>query len=914
MYAAGNYPAVQHYHQQAYVAAQLPPSLQLQGAPTCRNPKQLLTECQLAASFSIPQQLHFLHAHVASSSRRQLVVASAAKPQAVQGYSDEEDQGLLGWAYEEQQQQQQQQLPLAGKPVSDQQKQEDAASAAHSQQRPRQVTLRKHTAKPGTDAATAAKAQRTTNTQRRKQTTHGANARQQQQQQQRGQQQTLADADGYAAAQERVRQLLITADINDLEAAAAALPDNVNDIVIALQLLATAPKPPGLAAAKRYDAAVQQLAAAVVRKFKQLLLKGQLQDEQRQQQQQHDEVAGHHHPSQASSSSSSSSSVSSMGLVQQPAESRSHPAAAAAAAQDMHASLASALAGLPGTKLAAAAFSLGVLRHYDAQLVPALEQGSLQVMLSINRNGSSSSSSAATYKASEVKAGLRRQQQQQPRPVRINANQLGQLAQGFVYLDHELSPAWQAAFLQVCRKQMQHMKAPQLASIAAFLLRYRLCSNSSSSSSSSGSSGADTDRLLAHLSSTSRLLSSSSSSGIGMGNSSSAATAVAAFNKSSSSLTAAAAVTAAGGGASCVVAYHHPAAAAAAAGLSSGDITWQLYSGWSEAFVTTAAQQAQTLKPHHLVPVLQAAAGLYQQHLQLQGAKRMKMLPQQQQQQQQQSALAVDDAASVSSNKQRRQLAAARAFGDLPCAMPATHHAAAARKSAGYLTSSSSSGSSWLQPLLLSFQQQLPDMKMQHLAAVLPALAQLTVLPWPGKAAELVLLQLRLLLPSSTGSDAVAAAAAAACLAPPGAIAADSKLSDALLQRLHAVMPTLGPGELAAAVQTLAVLQVKPYRAWIYELCARLRVEACNMSALEVLAALEGLAALRVQVDPEVMHLFVLGVQRGLGVMSSSELQRTVAALRRMYPRVLPGRTVARLVEEMQRRVALLELQEIGGF
>jgi hypothetical protein len=217
-----------------------------------------------------------------------------------------------------------------------------------------------------------------------------------------------------------------------------------------------------------------------------------------------------------------------------------------------------------------------------------------------------------------------------------------------------------------------------------------------------------------------------------------------------------------------------------------------------------------------------------------------------------------------------------------------------------------------LLPLLLSFQQQLPDMKMQHLAAVLPALSQLTVLPWPDSVAQLLLLQLRLLLPAASGPDAVTAAAAAACLAPPEAIAADTALHYALLQRLHAVMSTLSPGGLAAAVQTLAVLQVKPYRAWVFELCARLRVEARSMSVLEVLAVLEGLAALKVQLDPAVLHLLVLGVQRGLGVMSSDDLCRTVAALRRMYPRVLPGRTVAQLVEEMERRAALLELQQVA--
>jgi hypothetical protein len=691
----------------------------------------------------------------------------------------------------------------------------------------------------------------------------GVNQQQQQQWQQRQQQQQrygqrarAADDDGYAAAQQRVRQLLVSADMSNPAAAAAALPDTVNDIVIALQILATAPKPPGLVAAKQYDASVQLLAAAVVDKFKRLLL--------RQQQQ---------HPGSRRSSSSD--------IGQQPAEAAAcQPAAAAAAAaaeDDTQSSLATALAGLPATKLAAAAFSLGVLRRYDTQLVPALEQGSLQLMLH------SSSSSSTGDPGAHAKAGSWQQQQQQQqqgfRPTWFNANQLGQLAQGFVYLDHELSPAWQAAFLQTCRRQMQYMKAPQLASVAAFLLRYRLHSNSSSSSAEALRTGS----TITHLSSTSRLLNSSSG----------AATALTA-----SGITHPSAATM----------QQPPAAAAAglaaATGPSSSDVTWQLYSGWSKAYLAAAAQQADALKPQHMVPVLQAAAGLYQEHLQMIAAGYL------QQQQQQMSDHGV---VTPMSNKQRRRLAAARLFGDLPVTMPAAAAAAAPAYAAhGSNSSSSSSEAVWLLPLLLSFQQQLPDMKMQHLAAMLPSLAQLTALPWPDNVAKMLLLQLRLLLPAASGPDAVTAAAAAACLAPRGAIAADIDLHYALLQRLHAVMSTLSPGGLAAAVQTLAVLQVRPYRAWVFELCARLRVEARSMSAPEVLAVLEGLAAVKVQLDPEVLHFLVLGVQRGLGVMSRGDLCRTVAALRRMYPRVLPGRTVAQLVEEMERRAALLELQEVA--
>ncbi|KAF6264145.1 hypothetical protein COO60DRAFT_1662012 [Scenedesmus sp. NREL 46B-D3] len=909
MHVAGIAFRLAQHQQQAVVAmaAQLTMALQLQSVAACRQQSQLITRRQLAASFNNPQQLQSFHAHVHSSSR-QVVTALGARPVARQSDSVSEDQGqLLQWSFDEQQQQQQQQQQQHRSHVAEQRNMQQGAPA-HKQQRLGQGAGRKDStasAQAFTAAAPAARSS-TGNAQRRTRAGQGKPGAYQQQQQHRHQQKA-ADDDGYAAAQQRVRQLLISADLSNPDAAAAALPDTVNDIVIALQLLATAPKPPGAAAAKQYDAAVQQLAATVVHKFKLLVLRQQQPDQQGQQHVQHQQHINLQAPAPDKPGSSRRVSIE---LTQQLAEAGPSQRAAAAG-QSMQCSLASALAGVPATKLAAATFSLGVLRQYDTQLVPALEQGSLQLMLS-SCSSNSSSSSSSTYRSSstnssrnpssgrlEAKAadveGIKQQQQLGFTPARFNANQLGQLAQGFVYLDHELSPAWQAAFLQVCRGQMQHMKAPQLASIAAFLLRYRLCSSSSSrssssSNSSSSSSSLGADSLLAQLSATSRLLNSDSSSSDG-------------------SSCAAATVPAAGAGASYAVTLQHPAAAAAAAaGLSKSDMTWQLYSGWSEAYLSAAAQQAHALKPQHMAPLLGAAAGLHQQHLRLHGAGYF----QQKQQQQQQQQVLGGGATSASSSKQRRRLAASRVFGDLPATMPVTPHAAALHNPAGH-TANSSSGSNrnvWVLQLLLAFQQQLPEMKMQHLAAALPALAQLTVLPWPDDAAELMLLQLRLLLPGASGTDAVTAAAAAACLAPPGVIAADGELRDALLQRLHAVMSTLSPGGLAAAIQTLAVLQIKPYRAWVAELCARLRVEARSMSAVEVLAVLEGLAALRVQLDPEVLHLVVLGVRRGLGVMSRHDLCRTVAALRRMYPRVLPGRTVAQLVEEMGRRAALLELQE----
>jgi hypothetical protein len=87
------------------------------------------------------------------------------------------------------------------------------------------------------------------------------------------------------------------------------------------------------------------------------------------------------------------------------------------------------------------------------------------------------------------------------------------------------------------------------------------------------------------------------------------------------------------------------------------------------------------------------------------------------------------------------------------------------------------------------------------------------------------------------------------------------------------------------------------------------------MDALQVLVVLECLAAVGVQLDPEVLHAFVLQIRRWMGTWSSRELGRVVAAVRTMYPKVLPGRTVQQLVGELQRRQQYLELQEVpaGG-
>jgi hypothetical protein len=169
-----------------------------------------------------------------------------------------------------------------------------------------------------------------------------------------------ADDDGYTEAKQRVRAILAAADPNNAAAAAEQIADTVNDLTIALQLLATAPRPTNLAAYRQYEAAAQQLATAVLQKYKQLLLR-----------------------------------------LLPPTQ----DTALLLPGSPQQQQLGAALASLPATKVAAAAFSLGVLRLYDRDLAQALEDASLQLM----QRGA------------------------------FKPNQLGQLVQGFVYLDHQLS-------------------------------------------------------------------------------------------------------------------------------------------------------------------------------------------------------------------------------------------------------------------------------------------------------------------------------------------------------------------------------------------------------------------------------------------------------------------------------------------
>jgi hypothetical protein len=573
-----------------------------------------------------------------------------------------------------------------------------------------------------------------------------------------------ADADGYKEAQQRVRAILAAADPNNAAAAAEQIADTINDLTIALQLLATAPRPTNLAAYRKFETAAQQLATAVLQKYKQLLLRPQPQA-------QHRDML----PS---------------GSTQQQQQ------------------LGAALASLPATKIAAAAFSLGVLRLYDRDLAQALEAASLQL----------------------VQQGA------------FKPNQLGQLVQGFVYLDHQLSPDWHIGLLKATKRHLSSMQAPQLASLAVWLLQYGLCSSSSSSSSSSGA-------------------------GLGSG-------VVGATWQQGLPLS---------------------GAAAAAAGVASGRAAGvRPNATWVQQYCAAVGQNARSFKPLQLVQVLQATAALYQQQQR-----------RQQQQQQQQQEGAWDG--SVQGPTQGAQ-------GTEAYSSNSSSNGGGGTASAGTSLQAGADadmgGRDWVLQLEAAVQQQLPELTMAHLAAALPALLLLTGHEWPQQQLQPLLLQVKLLLSGCAGRDLVVVLQAVGQLGGPGTLAAQQEWCDAVLVQLHAQLPSLGPGELAVVVNAISLLKVKPYKAWVYALCERLRVDTRAMDSGQVLMVLEGLAAVGIQLDPEVLHVFVLQIRRWMGSWGGDELERVVQALRGMYPKVLPGRTVHQLVDELKRRRQFLALQE----
>lgn len=599
--------------------------------------------------------------------------------------------------------------------------------------------------------------------------------------------------DPYKEAQRRVRAVLAAADLANPAAAAEQLPATVNDFTIALQLLATAPRPANLAAYRQYEAAVQQLAAAVLDRYKGLLLRL---------------------------------------LPQQPDK-------AVLPGQDhIVLELTAALASLPATKLATVAFSLGVLRLYDPQVVPAFEAASRQLL----QRGA------------------------------FKPNQLGQLVQGFVYLDHVLGPDWHRAFLDSTRPHLQSMQGPQLASLAVWLTTYSLYSCSSSSShNTSGSSN------------------------------------IAVVGQEG-------------------LADGHRAGHAHAAGDARGSVVVSPHAvdvqpdpAWVQAYLAAAGTNAGSLKPLQLVQVLQAAAALHRGQQQQAGSISLAAGPgvpaEAGAAAQQGSPVSVDLGQSTETAKTKVGAQQQHCTTGPRNKQPSTSISKAPSPEAqsfagdGGSSSISADASTWVLPLVAALHRQLPEFTMAHLAAALPVLVPLTQHPWPKHLLQPLLLQVKVLLPSSAGKDLVAVTQAAAHLAGRDALAADHDWCGAVVSQLHAQLPMLGPAELAGAVSSIALLKVKPYKAWVYALCQRLRVDGKAMDCEQVLAVLEGLAAVGIQLDPEVLHVFVLQIQRWMGALNGDELGRLVAALQRMYPRVLPGRTVQLLVEELQRRQQFLALQ-----
>jgi hypothetical protein len=226
-----------------------------------------------------------------------------------------------------------------------------------------------------------------------------SNTRSQQPQQQRSRVQSVAAGDRAASGideywvmQERVRNLLVSANLAAPEATAEKLPENVNDVIIALHMLATAPKPKQRAPLQQYNAASAKLAAAILNKFKLLLLN---QSRHQQQQQRQQQLQEHCEPrvepcvqaylpasqvkQQQQKQQGTVAPLPALLTLQTPAAVVG--AAAAADGADLaQRQFVSSLTELPATRMAAAVFALGVLRQYDSQLVPALEAASGQLL------------------------------------------------------------------------------------------------------------------------------------------------------------------------------------------------------------------------------------------------------------------------------------------------------------------------------------------------------------------------------------------------------------------------------------------------------------------------------------------------------------------------------------------------------
>ena len=208
-----------------------------------------------------------------------------------------------------------------------------------------------------------------------------------------------------------------------------------------------------------------------------------------------------------------------------------------------------------------------------------------------------------------------------------------------------------------------------------------------------------------------------------------------------------------------------------------------------------------------------------------------------------------------------------------------------------------------LQQLLAAFEKALPYYRATELAVVLEAMAVLqpvlgSMLQPGGALAERLLLQVQVQLPYATALEVAGYMWAVAKLGlQPGDVWVDG-----VVVRMQALLPGISGRGLARVAVALAGFRRRPYRAWVYEYCQRCRVEGFSMQGQELVETLWGLAEIGVVLDPEVLHVFVLGMKRCMGQMGSEQLLVLSGSLRKMYPKVLPGRKVHHLVQELDRR------------
>jgi hypothetical protein len=210
-----------------------------------------------------------------------------------------------------------------------------------------------------------------------------------------------------------------------------------------------------------------------------------------------------------------------------------------------------------------------------------------------------------------------------------------------------------------------------------------------------------------------------------------------------------------------------------------------------------------------------------------------------------------------------------------------------------------------LRELLDCFLLGLAQYRAVPLAQALEALLswpldlqQQLVAPRLQAAPEELLLQIQIQLPHGRAPQVVTylRAVAAWGLQP------EEAWLEAILERSHAMLPVCSACELTDLAVALQQLQLRPYRAWWQDYYQRALIEVPSMTASQLVSTLQAFSSIGIVFDPSLLHAFVEGLQLHLGTMEAPQLQGAVQALRRMYPKVLPGRTVQLLVEEMERR------------